>query len=66
VLTADTYTTVLPAAPHKAAEATARLILTSARNARTKIPEGPPTRKAVTRQGRAARTPTHVHHTHRC
>jgi hypothetical protein len=37
VLTADTYTSVLPAAQHKAAEATARLILTTARNARAKI-----------------------------
>jgi hypothetical protein len=37
VLTADTYTTVLPAAQHKAAEATARLILTAARGARAKI-----------------------------
>jgi integrase len=37
VLTADTYTTVLPAAQHKAAEATARLILTTARGARAKI-----------------------------
>jgi hypothetical protein len=50
VLTADTYTSVLPAAQHKAAEATARLILTTARNARAKIsrktrhrrPEPPP------------------------
>jgi hypothetical protein len=34
VLTADTYTTVLPAAQHQAAEATARLILTTARGLR--------------------------------
>ena len=37
VLTADTYTSVLPAAHHEAAEATARLILTTARRARGKI-----------------------------
>ena len=37
VLTADTYTTVLPVAQHKAAEATARLILTTARGLRAKI-----------------------------
>ncbi|AEV81241.1 integrase family protein [Actinoplanes sp. SE50] len=37
VVTADTYTSVLPAAQHKAAEATARLILTTARNARAKM-----------------------------
>lgn len=37
VLTADTYTTVLPAAQHKAAQATARLILTTARGLRAKI-----------------------------
>ncbi len=37
VLTADTYTSVLPAAHHQAAEATARLILTTARRARGKI-----------------------------
>ncbi|MFI5496665.1 site-specific integrase [Actinoplanes sp. NPDC051859] len=37
VLTADTYTSVLPAAQHKAAEATARLILTTARAVRGKI-----------------------------
>jgi Phage integrase family len=37
VLTADTYTTVLPAAQHKAAEATARLILTAACGAHAKI-----------------------------
>ncbi|MET8147897.1 hypothetical protein ACIBSW_25090 [Actinoplanes sp. NPDC049668] len=56
VLTADTYTSVLPAAQHKAAEATARLILTTARNARAKMtaknrrrrPSGPPPRPAQT------------------
>jgi hypothetical protein len=37
VLTADTYTTVLPAAQHKAAAATARLILTTARGLRARI-----------------------------
>jgi integrase len=37
VLTADTYTSVLPAAQHKAAEATARLVLDAARNDRNKI-----------------------------
>jgi integrase len=37
VLTADTYTTVLPAAQHTAADATARLILTAARGLRAKI-----------------------------
>jgi integrase len=37
VLTADTYTTVLPTVQHKAAEATARLILSTARGARAKI-----------------------------
>jgi integrase len=37
VLTVDTYTSVLPAAQHKAAEATARLILTTVRAARDKI-----------------------------
>ncbi|MFG1611091.1 tyrosine recombinase XerC [Actinoplanes sp. NPDC049265] len=37
VLTADTYTSVLPATHHRAAEATARLILTTARGARAKI-----------------------------
>jgi hypothetical protein len=37
VLTADTYTSVLPAAQHSAAEATARLILTTARTVRDKI-----------------------------
>jgi hypothetical protein len=37
VLTADTYTSVLPAAQHKAAEATARLVLDAARTERNKI-----------------------------
>jgi hypothetical protein len=37
VLTADTYTSVLPVAQHKAAEATARLVLTTARGMRAKI-----------------------------
>jgi integrase len=37
VLAADTYTAVLPTAQHRAAEATARLILTTARSARAKI-----------------------------
>jgi integrase len=37
VLTADTYTSVLPAAHRKAAEATARLILATARTTRTTI-----------------------------
>lgn len=37
VLTADTYTSVLPAAQHKAAEATARLVLNAARNDRNTI-----------------------------
>ena len=36
VLTADTYTSVLPTVQHKAAEATARLILTTARSTRAK------------------------------
>jgi len=37
VLTADTYTSVLPAAQYKAAEATARLVLDAARRDRGKI-----------------------------
>ena len=37
MLTADTYTSVLPAAQRKAAEATARLVLDAARNDRDKI-----------------------------
>src|SRR6266536_908517 len=37
VLTADTYTSVLPAAQYKAAETTARLVLNAARNDRAKI-----------------------------
>src|SRR5436305_2368678 len=37
VLTADTYTIVLPAAQYKAAEATARLVLDAAHNDRDKI-----------------------------
>ena len=37
VLTADTYTSVLPAAQYTAAEATARLVLDAARNDRDKI-----------------------------
>jgi hypothetical protein len=37
VLTADTYTSVLPAAYRKAAEATARLVLTAARGARARM-----------------------------
>ena len=37
VLIADTYTSVLPATHHRAAEATARLILTTARGARAKV-----------------------------
>ncbi len=37
VLTADIYTSVLPTAQHKAAEATARLVLDAARNDRNKI-----------------------------
>jgi len=37
VLTADTYTSVLPAAQYKAAEATARLVLGAARKDRDKI-----------------------------
>lgn len=37
MLTADTYTSVLPAAQHKAAEATARLVLNAARNDRNTI-----------------------------
>jgi integrase len=56
VLTADTYTTVLPAAQHQAAEATARLILTTARGLRAKIDRAdrrqaaqrPPQRSAAT------------------
>jgi hypothetical protein len=55
VLTADTYTSVLPPAQHKAVEATARLILTTARAARGKIqqanhrnvPARPPTKSAA-------------------
>ncbi|MCI0690191.1 MAG: hypothetical protein L0Y54_23580 [Sporichthyaceae bacterium] len=34
---ADTYTSVLPAARHRAAEATARLVLTAARGARARM-----------------------------
>jgi hypothetical protein len=37
VLTADIYTSVLPAAQYKAAEATARLVLDAARHGRNKI-----------------------------
>ncbi|MBV8996264.1 MAG: hypothetical protein JO287_21745 [Pseudonocardiales bacterium] len=37
MLTADTYTSVLPAAQYKAAEATARLVLDAARNDRDRI-----------------------------
>jgi hypothetical protein len=37
VLTADTYTSVLPAAQYKAAEATTWLVLDAARNDRDKI-----------------------------
>ncbi|MEU7909145.1 tyrosine-type recombinase/integrase [Actinoplanes sp. NPDC049118] len=55
VLTADTYTSVLPAAQHKAAEVTARLILTTARNAHARMTAknrrrrpGPPPRLAQT------------------
>ena len=52
VLTADTYTSVLPPAQHRAAEATARLVLATARTVRGKIrrggrrnaPTGPPTK----------------------
>jgi Phage integrase family len=58
--TADTYTSVLPAAQHKAAEATARLILTTARAARATMtgrhrPDGPP---APAADGHAPCTPT--------
>jgi integrase len=63
VLTADTYTTVLPAAQHKAAEATARLILTTARGLRAKINhvnrrragQRPPQRSAPTTPARQYR-----------
>ena len=56
VLTADTYTSVLPAAQHRAAEATARLVLAAARGARAKMtgrhqPDGvtrPPGRSITT------------------
>jgi hypothetical protein len=58
LLTADTYTSVLPAAQQKAAEATARLILTTARNARATMtaknkrrrpgPPPPPARTSTT------------------
>ncbi|MCA1836976.1 MAG: hypothetical protein LC721_11870, partial [Actinobacteria bacterium] len=37
MLTADTYTSVLPAAQYTAAEATARLVLDATRNDREKI-----------------------------
>jgi integrase len=47
VLTADTYTSVLPAAQYKAAEATARLVLDAARHDRDKI-------ATVERRGRIA------------
>jgi integrase len=40
VLTADTYTSVLPAVQHKAAAATARLVLTAARSVRAAIRHG--------------------------
>ena len=63
VLTADTYTTVLPAAQRKAAEATARLILTTARGARDKIrrknrrraPARPPQKSTTARAGKRPR-----------
>ena len=52
VLTADTFTSVLPAARHRAADATARLVLTAARGARARMTsrqdtEGSPGRRAI-------------------
>src|SRR5262249_10669126 len=47
VLTADTYTSVLPAAQYRAAEATARLVLQASRTDRDKI-------TAVARRNRVA------------
>ena len=47
VLTADTYTSVLPCLAHQAAEATAALVMQAAhhtaRTVRTTLPPGPPT-----------------------
>ncbi|MEU4217157.1 hypothetical protein [Actinoplanes sp. NPDC026623] len=59
VLTADTYTSVLPAAQHKAAEATARLILTTARNARAKMTAKNRRRRPGPRRGPPRRPPHH-------
>ena len=60
VLTADTYTSVLPAAQHKAAEATARLILTTARGARARMTAK---NKRRHQAGAPAATGLDVHHT---
>jgi len=57
VLTADTYTSVLPAAQHRAAEATARLVLTAARGARAKM-TGRQHTDGVTRPPGRSTTPT--------
>jgi hypothetical protein len=54
VLTADTYTSVLPTAQHKAAEATACLILTTARNTRAKIRRKDRSRNGQTPHAHAA------------
>jgi len=43
MLTADTYTSVLPPRQYQAADATARLILTAARGLRAKLRHQPPT-----------------------
>jgi hypothetical protein len=63
VLTADTYTSVLPATHFRAAEATARLILSTARGTRSKIKKKarrnapqPPAQKSTT--AAPASTPT--------
>jgi hypothetical protein len=55
---ARTAVSVLPATQHKAAEATARLILTNTRSARAKM-----TAKNKRRHRQAAATGPDVHHT---
>jgi hypothetical protein len=57
VLTADTYTSVLPDLAHHAAEATARLVLTSAARTSRNIRNG-----HHTRHKRPAKTTVTPHH----
>jgi len=63
VLTADTYTSVLPSLARQSAEATARLVLDAARTTGTRLRTPRRRRRAATRQPvtagrRAVRTPT--------